>query len=106
MRTRASGPSAAKKKAYRNHWRKIRTVQDELSRQYIHTGLRLGEVSAEAQLSHATVARFFHFGRYGKHTGYRLFAGPSITTIVGIADAIGLQMQFVRRPNGKSNGSR
>src|SRR5262249_20441982 len=93
-------PSQAKHRAYKSHWKKIRSVQDELSRQYIHTGMRLGTVSEEAQLSSATVSRFFHFGKYGKHTGYSLFAGPSITTVVGIADAIGLEVNFTRKPNG------
>lgn len=94
-------PTALKLRAYKKHWKTVWGINDELSKQYIHDNLRLGEVATESQLAYSTVIRFFRRGKYGKAQGYSLFAGPAITTIVGIADAIGMELQLALKPPGE-----
>lgn len=96
--------SKQKLSAYKRHWAGVRKVQDEFSSQYIHEGLKLQEIVDESQISRATVARFFHFGQGNGKMGYSYFHGPAVTTIFGIADALGLEFKLQRK-NGKRNGS-
>src|SRR5689334_10090798 len=96
-------PSKQKLNAYKRHWVRVRRIQDEFSRQYIHEGLNFTEVTDKSQISRSTVLRFFHFGRSTKYKGYSLFHGPAITTILGIASALDLELKLVKK-NGKGNG--
>ena len=111
-------PSKAKLSAYKQHWKSVTAIQDELSRQYIHEALSIGDVAADAYLCHTTVKRFFQRGRIGTKMGYSLFHGPSITTIVGIAGVIGCRLEVTRpsqttrriqrilnKPNGARNAT-
>lgn len=84
--------------AYRRHWRMVWSMRDELSRQYIHENVKLGRVADDAQLSYATVHRFFHAGKGNGAKGYSLFHGPSVTTLVGIASALNMELQLRKRP--------
>lgn len=93
-------PSALKLRTYKKHWKRVRRVQDELSAQYIHHGIKLGEITDETQLAYATVHRFFHFGRTSKLKGYSLFHGPSQVTVDAIADAIGMEFKLVSKQHG------
>lgn len=90
----------AKLSAYKKHWKGVRSVQDEFSRQYIHENLSVTEIVGKSQISRATVSRFFHFGRGNGKLGYSYFHGPAVTTIFGIADALGLEFKLQ-----KKNGS-
>lgn len=95
--------SPQKLKAYRQHWRAIASIQDEMWTQYIHQGLSLREVKEDAMLAHATVKRFFHRGKGNGKMGYSLFHGPTMTTVIGIAGAIGLELKLQpKKPNGSS----
>lgn len=53
----------------------------------------------DSQLARATVYRFFHFGKDTRVKGYSLFHGPAITTIVGIAASLGLELSFRPKTN-------
>ena len=111
-------PSKAKLKAYKRHWQSVTAIQDELSRQYIHENLSIGDVATDSYLCYTTVKRFFQRGRIGTKMGYSLFHGPSITTIVGIAGVIGCKLEVTRparavprsqrilnKPNGARNAT-
>lgn len=89
--------SRAKIRAYKRHWHTIDAVRDELSRQYIHDDVKISQIAREAQLSYPTVKRFFHFGRGGGKQTYSLFHGPSVTTLFGIADALGLEIGLQKK---------
>lgn len=95
--------SRAKLAAYRRHWKGVERIQDEFSRQYIHEKLSLKDVVEESYLCRATVKRFFHRGRGNGRMTYSLFHGPSITTILGIASALDLELKVVHKKlNGKA----
>lgn len=87
----------AKLSAYKRHWKGVRTIRDEFYKQYIHEGLKISEVVNESQISYPTVKRFF---QNGNEKGYSYFHGPAVTTIFGIADALGLDV-IVKKKNGK-----
>ncbi|RPJ38505.1 MAG: hypothetical protein EHM35_04410 [Planctomycetaceae bacterium] len=88
-------PSKAKLNAYKRHWKTVWGVRDELTKQYIHDKIRLSSVSEEAQLNFQTVRRFFRAGKGNGRYGYSLFHGPNMTTVIGIASAIGMEITLV-----------
>jgi len=90
-------PSRAKIVAYQRHWRGIRTIQDELSKQVIHDHLSLTNVASDAQLASTTVRRFFHRGKGNGQMGYSLFYGPTCTTVFGIASSLGFDVKLEKR---------
>lgn len=93
----------AKLTAYKQHWRMIAGVRDELSTAYIHDGLSISKLATEAQLARATAQRFFEFGKGGGRLTYSYFHGPAATTVFGIASALGLELKLVKK-NGARNG--
>lgn len=98
---RNSKHTRAKLSAYKKHWKGVRAVQDEFSSQYIHEKLSIQRIVDDSQISRATVARFFHFGRGNGKLGYSYFHGPAVTTIFGIADVLGLEFKLQKK-NGRA----
>jgi hypothetical protein len=93
--------NSAKLKAYKRHWASVRSIQDEFSRQYIHENLNIKRVVERSQVGRQTVKRFMQFGRSTGKLGYSYFHGPTVTTIFGIADALGLNLKLEKK-NGRA----
>jgi hypothetical protein len=89
--------SPEKRKAYKQHWRGIAEVRDELSRAYIHDGVSIAKVCDEAQIARSTGQRFFEFGKGGGKLTYSYLHGPAATTVFGIAGALGLRFKLVKK---------
>jgi hypothetical protein len=89
--------SKEKLAAYKKHWQGVARVRDLLSDAYIHEGVSLGKVAKDAEIGHDTLRRFFEFGKgQGKMT-YSYFHGPAVTTVFGIAGALGYEVELRKR---------
>ena len=88
--------------AYKRHWAAIAVIQGELNSQWIHQGISDGGVASNSQLCVGTVRRFRQWGRGSGKQAYSYFHGPNFTTVIGIADALDLDIKVVpRKKNGK-----
>jgi hypothetical protein len=88
--------------AYKRYWSVVATIQGELNSKWIHTNLKDGEVAADAKLAQGTVQRFRQWGRGAGRTSYSYFHGPNITTVIGIADVLDIDIVAQpRKPNGR-----
>lgn len=110
-----AAPTAKIIRIKKHQWGLVTAVQEELSKQYIHEGLKIKELAKggkmDTGLASATVNRFFYRGftapvgkKSNGHKGYNFMYGPRATTVFGIADALGFNMVLHRR-NSK-NGRR
>jgi len=94
--------SKEKLNARKRYWGFCTSIQEEFSKQFIHQGLSLREVSKSTMLSPATVERFFANGhplggKKKKPKPYSWMHGPYATTLFAISDALGFEFKAIRR---------
>lgn len=83
-------------KSETSYQRTVRVVQEEFSRQYIHERLEIKHVVRETGLGYGTVKNFFGWTKDGFKT-----RSPRMTTVLAIADALGIEVEFRVRATGK-----
>jgi len=89
--------SKEKRAAYKRHWQGVARVRDLLSDAYIHEGVSLGQVAKDAEIGHDTLKRFFEFGKGQGKLTYSYFHGPAVTTVFGIAGALGYEVTMTKK---------
>lgn len=87
----------AKLAAYKRHWKSINQLQDEMLSRDVNLDFKVGDTAEAAGIGKSTVSRFFHRGKGSGYKGYSLFHGPSTTTTIGIANALGFDVVLRRR---------